>query len=68
MQLSQVLNEDQRRERFASSLQRKRALNAGEDDDSDDDIGVDPMMTASDSLHNTSSVQVVVINQSMMQR
>ena len=43
MQLSQVLNEDQRRERFASSLQRKRALNAGEDDDSDDEIGIDPM-------------------------
>ena len=43
MQLSQVLNEDQRRERFASSLQRKRALNTGEDDDSDDEIGIDPM-------------------------
>ena len=51
MQLSQVLNEDQRRERFASSLQRKRALNAGEDDDSDDEFGVDPM--TADSLHNT---------------
>ena len=51
MQLSQVLNEDQRRERFASSLQRKRALNAGEDDDSDDEIGVDPMTA---DLHNTS--------------
>ena len=52
MQLSQVLNEDQRRERFASSLQRKRALNAGEDEDSDDDFGVDPM-TAVD-LHDNS--------------
>ena len=37
MQLSQVLNEEQRRERFASSLQRKRALTAGNDEESDDD-------------------------------
>ena len=37
MQLSQVLNEEQRRERFASSLQRKRALNAGNDEESDED-------------------------------
>ena len=37
MQLSQVLNEEQRRERFASSLQRKRALNEGNDEESDED-------------------------------
>ena len=33
MQLSQVLNEEQRRERFASSLRRKRALNERNDED-----------------------------------
>ena len=37
MQLSQVLNEEERRVRFASSLQRKRALNAGNDEESDED-------------------------------
>ena len=58
MQLSQVLNEDQRRERFASSLQRKRALNTGEDDDSDDEFGVDPMTTSTTPPHlHNSSVQ-----------
>ena len=58
MQPSQVLNEEQRGERFASSLQRKRALNA--DDDSDDEIGVDPI-TADTSVQDPSFQEAEVM-------
>ena len=42
MQLCQVLNEEQRQERFAASIQRKRALDDGGDEESDDDVREEP--------------------------